>query len=64
MNRNMRRCTIGKVTLPKTLRLFYVSLHSQAPQQQYTVHCMHNGITLWAYLSEPLVKDVKTVTNV
>ena len=28
-----------------------------APQQQYTVHCMHNGITLWAYLSEPLVKD-------
>ena len=36
---------------------FYVSLHSQAPQQQYTVHCMHYGITLWAYLSELLVKD-------
>ena len=45
------------LTLPQTLRLFYVSLHSQAPQQQYIVHCMHYGITLWAYLSEPLVKD-------
>ena len=30
---------------------------AQAPQQQYIVHCMHYGITLWAYLSEPLVKD-------
>ena len=32
----------------------YVSLRSQVPQQQYTVHCMcmHYGITLWAYLSE------------
>ena len=83
------------ITLPQTVRLFYVSLRSQAPQQQYTVlsflrcegmstvtnwslhvhngitlctylsqahrpialHCMHYGITLWAYLSEPLVKD-------
>ena len=42
------------LTLPQTLRLFYVSLRSQAPQQQYTVHCMHYDITLWAYLSEPL----------
>ena len=23
----------------------------------YTIHCMHYGITLWAYLSEPLIKD-------
>ena len=30
------------------------------PQQQYTLHCMHYGITLWAYLSEPLIR----VTNV
>ena len=86
------------ISLPQTvgLRLFYVSLRSQAPQQQYTVlsfssmrrhsqsqtdlftcttvlhcghtflrridllhvlHCMHYGITLSAYLSEPLVKD-------
>ena len=47
------------ITLPQTVRLFYVSLHSQAPQQQYTVHYLHYGITLWAYftyLSEPLVK--------
>ena len=44
------------VTLPQTVRLFYVSLHPWAPKQQYTVHCMHygHGITLWAYLSEPL----------
>ena len=40
----------------ETLRLFYVSLHSRAPQQQYTVHCMHYGITLCAYLSEPFLK--------
>ena len=45
------------ITLTQTVRLFYVSLRSQAPQQQYTVHCMHYGITLWAYLTEPLVKD-------
>ena len=44
-------------TCPQTVKLFYVSLHSQAPQQQYTVHCMHYSITLWACLSEPLVKD-------
>ena len=25
------------ITLPQTVRLFYVSLRSQAPQQQYTV---------------------------
>ena len=25
------------ITLPQTVRLFYISLHSQAPQQQYTV---------------------------
>ena len=34
-----------------------MSLRSQAPQQQYIVHCMHFGITLWAYLSELLVQD-------
>ena len=47
------------ITLPQTVRLFYVSLRSQASQQQYTIHCMHihYDITLWAYLSEPLVKD-------
>ena len=45
------------LTLPQTLRLFYVSLHFQAPQQQYIVHCMDYGITLCAYLSELLVKD-------
>ena len=89
------------ITLPQTVRLFYVLLHSQALQQQYTVlsfslmqghghshkltssralwyytvgvlsqvhrpiictplhalHCMYCGITLWAYLCEPLVKD-------
>ena len=45
-------------TLPQTVRLFYVSLRSQAPQQQYTIQCMHYSIyTLWAYLSEQLVKD-------
>ena len=32
-------------------------MRSQAPKQQYIVHCMHYGITLWAYLSELLVKD-------
>ena len=36
------------LTLPQTVRLFYVSLRSQTPQQQYTVHCMHYSITLWA----------------
>ena len=45
------------LTLPQTVRLFYASLRSQTPQQQYIIHCMHQGITLWAYLSEPLVKD-------
>ena len=46
------------LTLPQTVRLFYVSLRSQAPQQQYTIQCMHYSIyTLWAYLSEQLVKD-------
>ena len=49
--------TLSLITLPQTLRLFYISLHSQAPEQQYIVHCMHYGITLWAYFSEPLVKD-------
>ena len=48
-----------------------VSLRSQAPQQQYTMlsfssmrrngHShklhVHYGIALWAYLSEPLIKD-------
>ena len=48
---------LSLITLPQTLRLFYLSLRSHAPQQQYIVHCMHYGITLWAYLSEPLVKD-------
>ena len=50
--------TLSLITLPQTLKLFYVSLHSQAPQKQYIVHCMHYGITLWAYLSEPLKKDI------
>ena len=50
------------ITLPQTVRLFYVSLRSQAPQQQYTIHCMHYGITLRAYLSE--LRSQKTVTNV
>ena len=81
------------ITLPQTVRLFYISLRSQAPQQQYrhraqflffdakawpqsqtdlftyttVLHCGHtffrridliySGIALWAYLSEPLVKD-------
>ena len=30
-------CTLSSLTLPKTVRLFNVSLRSQAPQQQYTV---------------------------
>ena len=32
------------ITLPQTVRLFYVSLRSQSPQQQYTVRvlvCVH-----------------------
>ena len=37
--------------------VFYVSLRSKAPQQQYTVHCMNYGITPWVCLSEPHVKD-------
>ena len=45
------------ITLPQTERLFYILLRSQAPQQQYTVHCMHYSIILWAHLSEPLVKE-------
>jgi len=49
--------TLSLITLPRTVRGFYVSLRSQASQQQYTVHCMHYGITLWVYLSEPLVKE-------
>ena len=48
---------LSLITLPRTVRLFYVSLCCQAPQQQCIVHCMHYGITLWAYLSETLVKD-------
>ena len=50
-------CTRTVITLPQTLRLFYVSLRSQAPQQQHIIHCMHYSITLWVYLSEPFVKD-------
>jgi len=51
------------ITLPQTVRLFYVSLHSQAPQQQspsiacsctMVLHCGHTFLNcLW-----------KTVTNV
>ena len=44
--------TLFLLTLPQT-----VSLRSQGPQHQYTVHCMHFGITLLAYISEPLIKD-------
>ena len=43
--------TLSLITFPQTVRLFYISLHSQAPQQQYTIYCMHYSITLWAYLS-------------
>ena len=64
--------SLSSLTLPQTVRLFNVSLRSQAPQQKYTVlsfdakawsrsqtdfSMVHYGITLWAYLSEPLVKD-------
>ena len=49
--------TLSLITLAQTVRLFYLSLCSQAPQEQYTVICMHYGITLWAYSSEMLVKD-------
>ena len=52
---------LSLITLRQTLRLFYVSLRSQAPKQQYTVHCMHYSITLWAYLSELHVKDNQTL---
>ena len=45
------------ITLPQTERFFYILLRSQAPQQQYTIHCMHYSIILWAHLSEPLVKE-------
>ena len=30
--------SLSSLTLPQTVRLFNISLHSQAPQQQYTVH--------------------------
>ena len=56
------------ITLPQTVRLFYVSLRSQAPPQQYTVLSFSSmrrhghsrsqinwplhGITLWPYLSQ------------
>ena len=69
----LRTLSLSSLTLPQTVRLYNVSLLSQAPQQQYTVlsfssmrrhvhshkltsSCAY-GITLWAYLSEPLVKD-------
>ena len=32
-----RSVDLSLITFPQTLRLFYVSLHSQAPQQQYIV---------------------------
>ena len=35
--------TLSPTTLLQTLRLFYVSLCSQATQQQYIVHCIHYG---------------------
>ena len=34
------------ITLPQTVRLFCISLHSQAPEQQYTVHSMHYSVTM------------------
>ena len=38
--------TLSLTALPQTLRLFYISLHSQAPQKQHIVHCMHYGIAM------------------
>ena len=32
--------SLSSLTLPQTVRLFYVSLRSQAPKQQYTVLSM------------------------
>ena len=46
------------ITLPQTVRLFYVSLRSQAPQP--SIACACTTVLQWAYLSELLIK---TVTN-
>ena len=46
-----------------SLRLFYVSMCSQAPQQQNTAHCMDYGITLWAYHSELLGHKCLSLTE-
>ena len=35
---------------------YYIVYLSQT-HRPIALHCMHYGITLWAYLSEPLVKD-------
>ena len=55
---------LSLITLPQTVRLFYVSLRSQAPKQQYTVlsfssmrrhgHSHKTDLfnSLWAYLSQ------------
>ena len=46
-----------------SLRLFYVSLCSQAPQQQYTIHCMDYytvGIPFWTARSQMSKFDGKT----
>ena len=47
-----------KLTTSRGLRYYTVghTLNSQM-HRPIPLHCMHYGITLWAYLSEPLVND-------
>ena len=49
--------TLSLIANSSSDRLFYVSLCSQAHQQQYIVYYIHYGIALWTYIFEPLVKD-------
>ena len=38
-------------------RYFTLCAYLSQTHRPIALHCMHYGITLWAYLSEPLVKD-------
>ena len=57
----LQTLSLANNSFSDTKAFLLLPVHSQAPQQQYIVHFMHYSITLWAYLSEPLIK---TVTNV
>ena len=55
----MQQCKLNDYHQKKPLWAYLSQTH-----RPIEFHCMHYGITLWAYLSEPLIRDSHGKTTI